>query len=126
MRRELGDLADLFDRYVCTNDVRPGVREIVEDIYGVDPRSALFIDDVNYVGEAVRDLGAAFIGVPSSAPWSWQRHDMEANRMPCIVPNLASIDDALLDRVDALAGAGRFWSGRPAPAPAPAVTGDAR
>ncbi|HEY9164134.1 MAG TPA: hypothetical protein VIN57_05955, partial [Magnetovibrio sp.] len=72
MRKELGPLADYFDRYVCTNDFRPGVREIVEDIYAIDPTEALFIDDVNYVGEAVRDLGACFIGVPSSAFWSWQ------------------------------------------------------
>lgn len=127
MRRELGPLAEVFDRYVCTNDFRPGVREIVEDIYGIDPRAALFIDDVNYVGEAVRDLGAAFIGVPSAAPWSWQRHDMEANAMPVIVPDLASIDDALLDRVDALAAAGGFWEAAAAGRfwETAAVTGDA-
>lgn len=109
MRQELGDLADLFDRYVCTNDFRPGVREIVHDIYGVRPEQALFVDDVNYVAEYARDLGVPFIGVPSSAPWSWQRQDMEATGVPFIVSSVAQIDGTMLAEADKLAASGAFW-----------------
>ncbi len=111
MRRELGSHADVFDAYVCTNDFRPGVREIVQDIAKVSPDSAVFIDDVNFVARHAREQGACFVGVPARTDWGWQRTGMLEDGVPHIVEHVGQIDMALLDRIDTQAAAGMFWSG---------------
>ena len=110
MRKELGELAAVFDRYVCTNDFRPGVREITQDIYGLQPHQALFIDDVNFVAEHAKALGTPFIGIPSSEPWSWQKRDMLETGVTHIVESVRQIDLALLTQIDQEAGTGNLWS----------------
>lgn len=107
MRESLGAWAERFEPYVCTNDCRPGIREILAQ-YRLEPRQALFIDDVNFVAEHARALGVPFIGVPSTAPWSWQKRDMQATGVRHLVESVGQIDRALLDAVDREA-AGRFW-----------------
>ncbi|WP_370114672.1 HAD family hydrolase [Streptacidiphilus sp. MAP12-33] len=100
--RYLGDVADLFDGpgYVCTNDFRPGIREIAE-IFGLEPDRTLFVDDVARVAEAARDLGASFIGVPTSFPHSHQRELMREAGVRHLVDRLGAIDETLLRAVDA-------------------------
>jgi beta-phosphoglucomutase-like phosphatase (HAD superfamily) len=110
MRRELGGHAALFERYVCTNDFRPGVAEIVHDICAVAPSEALFIDDVNFAAIHARRVGAAFIGVPSEAEWSWQKREMQESGVPFIVNNAAHIDMEMLQAVDRRLASGGFWS----------------
>ncbi|MDM5181855.1 hypothetical protein PO883_32270 [Massilia sp. DJPM01] len=110
MRESLGAFADRFDPYVCTNDFRPGIREIIEDIYHVEPRQALFIDDVNFVAERARTLGVPFIGVPSTSAWSWQKHDMQETGVKYLVESVAEIDLAMLLALDRDATRGDVWA----------------
>ena len=107
--RHLGPYAEYFDGpgYVCTDAFRPGVREIAEDVFGVRPDQALFIDDVARVAEAARDLGAAFIGHPTTYEHSFQRQLMHAAGVRHLVGSLAEIDERLLRIVDAEAAGGR-------------------
>ncbi len=109
MRRALGEQAARFATYICTNEFRPGVREIVRDFYKLEPHQALFIDDVNFVAEHAKALGTPFIGVPSSEPWSWQKHDMEETGVRRIVDSVSRIDLALLQEIDAAAAHGGGW-----------------
>lgn len=109
--RHLGAYAEYFDGpgYVCTDSFRPGVREIAEDVFGVGPDQALFVDDVARVAEAARDLGAAFIGHPTTYEHSFQRQLMRGAGVRHMVDSLARIDERLLRIVDAEAAGGCLW-----------------
>ncbi|MBO6777196.1 MAG: hypothetical protein JJ897_17185 [Marinibacterium sp.] len=109
MRCELGAHADVFERYVSTNDFRPGVKEIVHDIAGVSADRALFIDDVNFVAEHAREQGCCFIGVPARNDWGWQRLEMQEAGVPFILDHAGIITRKLLDQIDEQAGRGSFW-----------------
>lgn len=113
MRRELGASADIFEQYICTNNFRPGVREIVEDYYQLPAHHVLFIDDVNFVATHARRIGACFIGVPASTDWGFQRHGMKNAGLPFICSSSGEIDLALLNHVDALAAENKFWEFNP-------------
>ena len=43
-----------FEKYICTNDFRPGIKEIIKDFYGLEFNQVLFIDDVNTVAEVAK------------------------------------------------------------------------
>ncbi|MBP2403824.1 hypothetical protein SNS2_2428 [Streptomyces netropsis] len=111
-QRHLGEFADLFDGpgYVCTNDFRPGVHEIVTDVFGLDHDQALFIDDVARVAEAARSLGTAFIGHPPHFAHGFQGELMRAAGVRHIVGSLPAIDEPLLRALDAEAAAGTLWA----------------
>ncbi|MFI9246160.1 HAD family phosphatase [Streptomyces sp. NPDC053086] len=113
--RYLGGLADLFDepRYVCTNDIRPGLREIAVDIAGLACDEVLFIDDVARVAEAARELGVPFVGHPSDFEHGHQRQLMVEAGARHVVGSLDAIDDRLLRTIDAEAQAGTLWDGAP-------------
>jgi len=113
MRRELGASADIFEQYICTNNFRPGVREIVEDYYQLPAHHVLFIDDVNFVATHARRIGACFIGVPASTDWGFQRQGMKNAGLPFICSSSGEIDLALLNHVDALAAENKFWEFTP-------------
>ena len=108
MKKELGDVSELFEQYICTNDFRPGLKEIIE-IHQLDPSEVLFIDDVNTVATHAKQLGAAFIGVPLQASWSWQRQEMSDNGVPVIVDLLASITDDILKDIDIKIAKKNYW-----------------
>ncbi|HET9382068.1 MAG TPA: HAD family phosphatase [Streptomyces sp.] len=123
----LAPYARYFDGpgYVCTDAFRPGVREISEDIFGVRPDQALFVDDVARVAEAARELGAAFVGHPTTYEHSFQRELMRRAGVRHLVDSLAGIDEELLRTVDEEAARGAQWGaadkgagGRPARASA--------
>ncbi|MFG3155481.1 HAD family phosphatase [Streptomyces sp. NPDC048219] len=107
----LGAFADLFDGpgYVCTNDFRPGIHEIVTQTFGLKHDEALVIDDVARVAEEARVLNVAFIGHPSTFVHSFQRHLMAEAGVRHVVSGLDRIDAELLHRIDAEAAAGRSW-----------------
>lgn len=111
MRRELGSHGDVFDTYVCTNDFRPGVCEIVQDIAKVAPDRALFIDDVNFVAHHARSLGTAFAGLPARTDWGFQREAMIEDGVPFVLDHIGQIDAACLDVIDHRAASGAFWAG---------------
>ncbi|MFE1369770.1 HAD family phosphatase [Streptomyces anulatus] len=98
----LGRYAELFDGpgYVCTNDIRPGLKEITEDVFGLRPDQALFVDDVARVAEVARELGTAFVGHPSSFVHSHQRTLMREAGVRHVISDLDALDDQLLHRID--------------------------
>ncbi|MFJ7155294.1 HAD family hydrolase [Streptomyces sp. NPDC101118] len=110
--RHLGHYAHLFDgpQYVCTNDFRPGVREIATDYFGLEPSRTVFIDDVARVSDAARDLGAAFIGHPSTFEYGFQRQLMREAGVRHVVGSLAEIDEPLLRALDGEAASGHAWA----------------
>jgi phosphoglycolate phosphatase-like HAD superfamily hydrolase len=114
--RHLGPYAEYFDGpgYVCTDAFRPGVREITEDVFGLRADQALFIDDVARVAEVARELGAAFIGHPTTYEHSFQRQLMHRVGVRHLVDSLGQIDERLVRTVDDEAAEGRLWPGRAA------------
>ncbi|MFI9583685.1 HAD family hydrolase [Streptomyces sp. NPDC052236] len=105
--RHLGEFAGYFDEpgYVCTNDFRPGIREITTGLFGLRCDQALFIDDVARVAQAAGELGAAFIGHPSDYEHGFQPQLMRQAGARHVVRTLEAIDEALLRTVDAEAAA---------------------
>jgi beta-phosphoglucomutase-like phosphatase (HAD superfamily) len=89
-----------FSRYVCTNDFRPGLREIVRDHAHLDYSQVLFIDDVNTVAEEAKQLGCPFIGVPSRHEWGWQYQDMQLTGVRFLVDGVRDISPAMLQQLD--------------------------
>jgi beta-phosphoglucomutase-like phosphatase (HAD superfamily) len=109
--RHLGGHAELFDApgYVCTNDFRPGIREITTEVFGLDYRQVLFIDDVARVAERARALRVPFIGHPSHFPHSFQRAAMRELGVRHLVGSLTEIDAAMVRRLDDEAAADTVW-----------------
>lgn len=110
--RHLGELAPLFDapEYVCTNDFRPGVQEIVRDVFGLEPAQVVFIDDVARVAEVAKGLGVPFVGHPSGFEHGHQGELMRGVGVRHVVGSLTEIDEDLLRTVDAEAAAGTVWA----------------
>ncbi|RAG80474.1 HAD family phosphatase [Streptacidiphilus pinicola] len=106
--RHLGQYAELFDEpgYLCTDDCRPGLREITEH-FGLRHGEVLFVDDVARVAEEAARLGAPFVGHPSRYEHCHQAELMRQAGVRHIVGSLDGIDDALLAELDAEAAAGR-------------------
>ncbi|MFE6806032.1 HAD family phosphatase [Streptomyces sp. NPDC057681] len=106
----LGAYAHLFaePQYICTNEVRPGLREITAH-FGLDHGEVLFIDDVARVAEAAMALDAPFIGHPSAFEHSHQAELMRETGVRHLVGSLHEIDDALLRTLDTEAAAGTVW-----------------
>lgn len=97
---EVGDLVEHFEgpRYVCTNLLRPGIREICDNVLKIPYSSLLVIDDVARVGKEARRLGAPFIGHPSSSEHSYQRKIMSDNEI-LFVGSLSEIDAKMIEDV---------------------------
>ncbi|MGC5033610.1 hypothetical protein [Micromonospora sp. DT229] len=111
----LAPVAEYFDSeipYVDVNDFRPGVKEIVRDIFGYRFDEVLFIDDINRVAEVAKALGAGFVGVPASMPHNFQRAEMAQTGVRYAVDDIRQIDLTLLEKVDSELAAGTLWQGR--------------
>jgi phosphoglycolate phosphatase-like HAD superfamily hydrolase len=108
-RDEMEEYAGYFERYVCTNDFRPGIKEITKDIYGLDYKQVLFIDDVNTVAETAKSLNTAFIGCPSSFQWGFQRQDMIKTGVRYLVKSVGEINESMLEKIDFESGCGKIW-----------------
>jgi pyruvate,water dikinase len=112
--RYLGHLAGYFDAqipYVDVNDFRPGVKEIVRDIFGYEFDEVLFVDDINRVAEVAKALGSGFLGVPASLPHNAQREEMLRTGVRYLVDDIRDIDVPLLERIDEELAAGTLWRG---------------
>ena len=108
--RHLAPYSSCFDgpQYVCTNDFRPGVKEIARG-FGLRCDQALFIDDVARVADAARSLNAAFIGHPSTFEHGFQAQLMREAGVRHLVRSLDEIDEPLRRTVDAEAARGAVW-----------------
>lgn len=108
--RYFGQHRSLFDepRYVCTDGMRPGLREIT-DLFGLAPGNVLFTDDVARVAEEAKRSNIPFIGHPSAAPHSYQAARMRELGVKHVVASLAEIDDDLIRTLDHEAATGTLW-----------------
>ncbi|MFP3992288.1 HAD family phosphatase [Streptomyces sp. E11-3] len=113
--RHAGGHAELFDgpQYVCTNDYRPGVREITTEVFRLRFDQVLFIDDVARVAETAKQLDVPFIGHPSDFAHGFQRALMGEVGVRHVVDSAADIGEDLLRTVDAEAAAGAVWNSEP-------------
>lgn len=107
----LGGFARYFAEpgYISTDDVRPGIEQIVTHHFGYRYDQALFVDDVNRFAEFAKHHGVAFIGMPSPFEHSYQREHMRLTGVRHLVGGLPEITDELLDQVDREAAAGTVW-----------------
>lgn len=103
------DFAHYFEQYICTNNFRPGIKEITKDIYGLEYDQVLFIDDVNTVAEVAKFYNVPFIGIPSNFPWGYQRGDMIATEVKYLLNSVKEIDANLLEKIDYEASIGTIW-----------------
>ena len=110
--KEMGNYEEYFDgeKYICTNDFRPGVKEIVSDIYALPFENVLFIDDVNRVAEEAKKRNSPFVGVPSHFQYGFQKEDMIKTGVKYIVESIRDIDYSLLNSIDSDVSSGRIWS----------------
>lgn len=86
--------------YISTNDFRPGIKEIVQDVLQLDYSRVVFLDDVNTVAEEAKRLGVPFIGVPSSYPYGFQKSDMQKTGVEFLVSSVGEVTEELLDQLD--------------------------
>ncbi|MEU2336709.1 HAD family phosphatase [Streptomyces sp. NPDC006654] len=110
-RRHLGAWEHLFTapRYICTDDIRPGIREIVQDHFGLDFHQVLFIDDVARFAAHAKELDVPFVGHPSTFAHGFQRELMRELGVRHLVGGLAEIDERRLRTLDREAGLGTVW-----------------
>ncbi|MEU0531442.1 hypothetical protein [Amycolatopsis tolypomycina] len=110
--RFLGHLEPYFDTktpYVDVNPFRPGVKEIVTDIFGYDYDEVVFVDDINRVAETTKALGAGFIGIPASMPHNFQRAQMTETGVRYQLDKIDAVDLPLLREVDRRLADGTLW-----------------
>ncbi|HNW27397.1 MAG TPA: hypothetical protein PKN50_02875 [Spirochaetota bacterium] len=105
-KKELGAYLPYFTTYICTNDFRPGIKEIVQDICRIDGNRIVFIDDVNTVAESAKENNIPFIGVPST---EFQKQDMIKTGVQFMVTSLRDIDLNYITAVDNAAYNGSCW-----------------
>lgn len=98
-----------FEQYICTNDFRPGIKEITKDIYGLGYNEVIFIDDVNTVAEVAKKNKVPFIGITSCFSWGFQKQDMIATGVRYLFDSVKYININLLERIDYEASVGTVW-----------------
>lgn len=100
--KNINGFLDYFDdeKYIQTKDIRPGVKEITQDIYKLQFREVLFIDEERTVAEAAKQYNAPFIGVVSDHAYSFQKREMEKIKVKYIVNNLNEINSSLLNKIE--------------------------
>jgi phosphoglycolate phosphatase-like HAD superfamily hydrolase len=98
-----------FERYICTNNFRPGIKEITKDMYGLEYSQILFIDDVNFVAEVAKMNNVPFIGIPSNFPWGFQKQDMIKTNVKYLLNSIREINLELLERIDFESFMGTIW-----------------
>ncbi|RPJ07224.1 MAG: HAD family hydrolase [Spirochaetaceae bacterium] len=105
-KKEMGEFYPYFAEYICTNDFRPGLKEIIRDVYKTEARSVLFVDDVNTVAETAKCLNCPFIGIPSTP---FQRADMIKTGVKHILDSVSQINLQLLNEIEKEIADERIW-----------------
>lgn len=93
----MGDYAGYFEDYVCTNDIRPGIHEIVKDHLGYDYHEVLFFDDVCSVALTAKELGVPFIGVSDQKGRGFQKSCMLENGIEHVVSSIRDINAGIIE-----------------------------
>lgn len=88
-----------FDEYICTNNFRPGMIEILNNLQ-IKPNQSIFIDDVSGVAKTCKNIGCGFIGIPSSNTWGWQHKEMTLIGAKYIFESPNRITKQLLETID--------------------------
>lgn len=88
-----------FDKYICTNSFRPGLKEITE-LYGLRFSEVLFIDDVSQVAEEAKRYFIPFIGIPANHSWGFQKKEMKKIGVKYLVSSVKEITKEYLEKVD--------------------------
>lgn len=99
-------------RYLCTRDLRPGVRQLLESC-GLRPAQALFVDEETAVALSARQHGVPFIGFTSPFKEGYKETELRRLGIAPLVRSLAEIDEPLIRSMDEAAAGG----------PAPLVRG---
>ncbi|MDU5337108.1 HAD family hydrolase [Enterococcus sp.] len=98
-----------FTKYICTNDFRPGIKEITTEFHKLKYSEVLFIDDVNTVAEVAKDLNVPFIGIPADHDWGYQKDDMKRTGVKHIVQSVNDIDVELIMKIDREIEENQLW-----------------
>lgn len=98
------------DGYIQTRDIRPGVKEIVKDIYSMEFGEALFIDETVAVARAAKAHGVPFIGMHGGHAFGFQEQGMKELGVRFFVESLCEMDRSYMDRIQQVARCGHFWS----------------
>lgn len=107
--RYMPSLKDYFDKdnpYIDTNTIRPGVKEITKDIYGLDFNEVLFIDDINRMAEVAKYFRTGFIGTPVT---HFQQQQMSETGVKFIVSSVREITSEMLLHVDMAMNSDTHW-----------------
>ncbi len=104
----LGEFKDYFENYVCTNDFRPGVKEILE-ISKLEPSQVFFVDDVVRPAQECKRLRVPFLGMPAAAEWGFQKREMEHLGVRHLVHSPREVTLGLLQVLDGEALEDRCW-----------------
>lgn len=106
-----GTFREFFDDegYIQTRDIRPGVKEIIKNIYGLDFNEALFIDDTIAVALAAKQYEVPFIGMTTEHAFSYQRQEMERLNVKYVVHSLQDVDLSFLNRLQQEALCHSVW-----------------
>jgi hypothetical protein len=109
--KELKEYNHFFDgeKYICTNDFRPGIKEIIVDHYKHGFSNVLFIDDVNKVAEEAKKLNVPFIGLPSNFSNGYQKKEMERTGVKYLIENLQEVNEPMLRKIDNDVENKRIW-----------------
>lgn len=108
----LGDYRNYFDKdvpYVDINSFRPGVNEIVKDIFNYNYDEVVFIDDINRVAEVCKALSAGFIGIPARMEHNFQKQEMKETGVKFSFSNFSDITAERVHELDELMSLATHW-----------------
>ena len=108
------DLSPFFshDKYIQTREFRPGVKEIVFQMFGLKPMEALFIDEEFNIALAAKDLQVPFIGISTGYDYSFQKSEMKKLGVKYLIDSLEEMDAQFLTRIQKDVLDGCIWNER--------------
>ncbi|MBK8395853.1 MAG: hypothetical protein IPL26_11525 [Leptospiraceae bacterium] len=96
------------EKYIRTNTMRPGVKEIIKEVYNLKYKQALFIDETNTVALVAKKHKVPFIGIPSLKT-GFQKKEMVKSNVKYLIRSLDEIDYSLLKKIDKEAKENLIW-----------------
>ncbi|TQI80893.1 phosphoglycolate phosphatase-like HAD superfamily hydrolase [Serratia fonticola] len=108
----LGDYRHYFDKdvpYVDINGFRPGVNEIVKDIFHYNYDEVVFIDDINRVAEVCKALNTGFIGIPANMAHNFQKDEMSETGVKLSFAKFNDITENSVYELDKQMSLSKHW-----------------
>ncbi|MCD9496616.1 HAD family hydrolase [Photobacterium carnosum] len=109
----LHPLREYFDNenpYIDINSFRPGVNEIVKDIFHLDYNEVVFFDDINRVSEVCKSLGAGFIGIPANMKHNYQKEEMKKTGVKIMIDDFKDLNENIIHEADSMLSLNTFWN----------------